>query len=375
MPVPMLDLKAQYAQIKHEIDAAVAEVFATQQFRDGPVVEAFEARMAAYLGAAYGVAVASGTDALLLMLRAAGVQPGDEVITSPFSFFATAGAIVNVGALPVFVDIDPVTFNLNPAAIEEAITEKTRAILPVHVFGQCADMDPILRIGRKHGLVVVEDAAQAVGAKYKGRHACTLGVAGALSFYPTKNLGAAGEGGMVITNSEKVAKAVRLLRCHGSVTQYHHDEVGVNSHLHAVQAAVLGVKLPYLDGWNARRREVCAYYTENLEGLPGVVLPKVADHAESVWHQYVIRLRHRDEALTVLRERGIGCGVFYPKPLHRQDCFAHLDCHRAYCPEADRACAEVLALPVFAELTFDQQDEVISAVRDHVAGAVAGAVS
>ncbi len=366
MAVPMLDLKAQYAKIKDEVDAAVAEIFNAQQFRGGPVVEGFEAAMAAYLGADHGIAMASGTDALLIMLRAVGVQPGDEVITTPFTFFATAGAIVNVGAVPVFVDIEPDTFNLDTGLVERAITGKTRAILPVHVFGQCVDMDPILEVGRKHGVVVVEDAAQAVGAKYKGRSACTLGMAGALSFYPTKNLGAAGEGGMIITNDAQLAQTARVLRCHGSVTQYHHDEVGVNSHLHALQAAVLRVKLPYLDGWNARRGEVRTYYDEQLGGLPGVVLPTVADFGDPVWHQYVIRLPRRDEALTLLQSRGIGCGVFYPKPLHRQKCFAHLDCRHAACPEADRACGEVLALPVYPELTTAQQDEVIAAIRDHI---------
>jgi len=366
MRVPMLDLKAQYAQIKGEIDAAVAGVFASQQFRGGPVVEGFEGAVAEYLGVPHALGVASGTDALLLLFKAIGIEAGDEVITTPFTFFATAGAIVNAGGVPVFADVMPETLTLDPAQVEALITERTKAIVPVHLFGQCADTDPLLKVAEKHGLRLVEDTAQALGAQYRGRMAGSMGDGASLSFYPTKNLGAAGEGGMVVTREASVAATVRLLRSHGAATTYMHSVVGTNSHLHAVQAAVLGVKLRYLDDWNAARRARAAYYTERFAGMPEVVTPAEAEGNEHVYHQYVIRVPERDRARALLHERGIGCGVFYPLPLHRQECFAYLGCGTAVCPEADRASREVLALPIYPELRPEQQDEVVKAIQDHL---------
>ena len=366
MPVPMLDLRAQYAAIKEEINEAVLAVLESQQFRGGPVVEEFEAAVARYVDARHALGVATGTDALLLLLRSLDLKPGDEVITTPFSFFATAGAIVNAGGLPVFVDIEPDTFNINPELIEEKITSRTRAILPVHIFGQCADMDALLELGERHGLPVIEDAAQALGARYRDQMACSMGDAAAISFYPTKNLGAAGEGGMVVTQREDIAAKVRLLRSHGSNRSYHHDLVGTNSHLHALQAAVLNVKLPYLDGWNERRRHIAARYDALLEDYQAVQCPVVRPACHHVYHQYVIRVPQRDQALALLQEREIGCGVFYPLPLHRQDCFADLGCAQSHCPEADKASQEVLALPIYPELSEAQQDEVVAALAEHL---------
>ncbi len=366
MPVPMLDLKAQYASIKDEIDAVVADVFAAQQFRGGPHSDAFEAAVAEYVGVPHAIGVASGTDALYLALKVLDLQPGDEIITSPFTFFATAGAIVNAGGTPIFADIDPVTYTIDPHSAAARITGRTRALMPVHLYGQCADMDALRDIARQHGLPIIEDAAQAIGARYKGQAAGSMGLMAAFSFYPTKNLGAAGEGGMVLSSDDRVAAKLRMLRCHGASATYVHQIVGTNSHLHALQAAVLNVKLRHLEAWNAARRERAHYYTQALAGLPGVTVPTESPECVHVYHQYVIRVRERDACKKLFAERGIGCGVFYPLPLHRQECFAGLD-PAADCPEADRAAQEVLALPIYPELTQFQQDEVVTALRDHVA--------
>ncbi|MBI1318241.1 MAG: aminotransferase class V-fold PLP-dependent enzyme [Candidatus Hydrogenedens sp.] len=366
MPVPMIDLKAQYALIRDDVNAAVARVLESQQFRGGAESEGFEAELAAFGQAKHAIALASGTDALLLMFKALGIGPGDEVITTPFSFFATAGALVNAGATPVFADILPGTFNLNPEAVRAAITPQTKAILPVHLYGQCADMDAFRSISSQAGVHLVEDAAQALGASYKDQPLGTGTAGAALSFYPTKNLGAAGEGGAVLTNDDAIAERLKLLRCHGSAVQYEHQIVGTNSHLHAIQAAVLRVKLRHLADWNEARRAHACYYFKVLGDLPGVVLPEALPGAYHVYHQFVIRVPRRDACVALFKERGIGCGVFYPKPLHLQDCFQQLS--RALpCPEAERASREVLALPMFAEMTRDQQDEVAAALRDHLA--------
>jgi dTDP-4-amino-4,6-dideoxygalactose transaminase len=368
MAVPMIDLRAQYRAIKPEIDAAVAEVFESQGFVGGPKVEQFESAIARYLGVEHALSVASGTDALLLALKAAGVKEGDEVITTTFSFFATAGAIANAGATPVFVDIDPATFNIDVARIESHVTDRTRAIVPVHLYGQCADMDPIMSIaGRAHDLRVIEDAAQSLGARYKDRPACTLGDAAAISFYPTKNLGGAGDGGAVVTRDHELVGLVRLLRAHGGDRTYYHRIVGTNSRLDAIQASVLNVKLKYLDAWNLRRRERAAYYDALFADVPEVVTPKEAPGNFHVYHQYVIRLPRRDEAKTLLTRKGIGCAVFYPLPLHRQQCFQHLVYADEDFPAASRACKEVLALPMYAELTPEQQNEVVAALKEHLA--------
>lgn len=368
MPVPMLNLRAQYATIKDEIDSAVAEVFAAQQFRGGATLDAFEKAMADYVQAEQALGVASGTDALYLLFRAMELKPGDEIITTPFTFFATAGAIVNAGGKPVFVDIDPVTYNIDVAQVESRITDRTRAILPVHLYGQCADLYPLREIAQRQGLYLIEDAAQAVGAKYGDEPACSIGHAAALSFYPTKNLGGAGEGGMVVVNDMSLGDTVRLLRTHGAGQTYVHELVGTNSHLDTLQAAVLLVKLRHLDEWNAKRRAHAAYYNARLSELPEVKIPVEARGNYHIYHQYVIRLPERDAARELFQERGIGCGVFYPVPLHKQECFAFLDCGKIPCPEAEKASREVFALPIYPELTQEQLDEVITAVKDHLSG-------
>lgn len=371
MTVPMIDLRAQYLQIKDEVDAAVAEVFCSQGFVGGPKVTALEEAVQAYLGTGYAVAVASGTDALILALRAAGIGPGDEVLTSPFSFFATAGAIANVGAVPTFADIEPDNYNLDPALIEASLTPRTRALMPVHLYGQCADMEAIGAIAKKHNLMVIEDAAQSFGARCNGGMACLLGTASAISFYPTKNLGGAGDGGMIVCQDETLAAQLRLLRAHGAGATYYHSIVGTNSRLDALQAAVLLVKLRYLDEWNEQRRLRAGYYTRALRELPEVIVPAEAPGNSHIYHQYVVRMPRRDDALTLFRKRGIGCAVFYPLPLHRQDCFRHLGYDEAAFPQSNRACQEVLALPMYAEITPDQQDQVIAAIKDHLAGTAA----
>ena len=367
MPVPMLDLSAQYHRIKDEINAAVAEVFETQGFVGGPKVEGLEAAIARYLGGGHAVGVASGTDALLLLLKALCIGSGDEVVTTAFSFFATAGAIANAGATPIFVDIEPDTFNIDTSQIEARATSRTRVLLPVHAFGQCADMDPIMEIASTHGLLVIEDAAQALGARYNGRPACALGNAAALSFYPTKNLGGAGDGGMAITQDETMAERVGLLRAHGAGTTYYHSIVGTNSRLDALQAAVVLAKLKYLDGWNDERRAHAAYYNERFAEVPEVTAPLELEGNRHVYHQYVIRLPERDAAREFLAGKGIGCAVFYPVPLPEQECFKYLGYKKEDCPEAGRASAEVLALPIYPELTREQQDEVVDTVKEFLA--------
>ncbi|MGI6461078.1 MAG: DegT/DnrJ/EryC1/StrS family aminotransferase [Candidatus Hydrogenedentales bacterium] len=366
MAIPLLDLQAQYRDIREEVDAAVAEVFSSQQFIGGPKVESVEQSLAKYLGVPYAVGVASGTDALLLLLKAAGAGPGTEVITSPFTFFATAGTVSNAGARPVFVDIEPRTFNIDVTQIEAKVTERTRAIIPVHLFGQCADMDPILDLAERHNLIVIEDAAQAIGARYKERPACSMGHAGTLSFFPSKNLGGAGDGGMVITRDAALDAGVRLLRNHGASETYFHQIVGTNSRLGALQAAVLLVKQRHLDRWSEARRANAAYYDEQFAALSEVVTPYVSPDCHHVYNQYVIRIPERERARQLFAERGIGCAIYYPRSLHRQECFLNLGYPEDAFPYSNAACDEVLALPVFPELTREQQDEVVGAVKDHL---------
>lgn len=365
MQVPMLDLRAQYATIKEEVDAAVMAVLESQQFRGGPHVDAFEHGLAAFAGVKHAVGVGSGTDALFLALKGLQLRPGDEVITTPFSFFATAGAIVNAGGIPIFADICTDTFNIDPKSIETLITPRTRAIVPVHIFGQCADMTAIRDIAANHDLLIIEDMAQALGAKYDGVSAGNWGDAAACSFYPTKNLGAAGEGGAVLTNDTETAEKIRLLRCHGASALYKHVAVGINSHLHALQAAVLNVKLQYLAKWNEARREKAQYYTQQLRSIPEIKTPPVAAECYHVYHQYVIRVPDRDKARTLFQERQVGCGVFYPVPLHQQPCFAPYQGAADACVNAERACKEVLALPIYPELTVAQQNQVIDVLLCH----------
>ncbi len=358
LQIPSLDLKRQYKAIGKEIDAAVKEVFEEEAFILGPKVEALEEKVAAHCGAKYAVGVASGSDALYLALRVLGVAEGDEVITTPFTFFATAGAIWRTGARPVFVDIDPCNYNIDSSLIEEKITQKTRAILPVHLYGQCADMEPIMEIAHKHRLGVIEDAAQAIGAEYQGKKAGSIGDVGCFSFFPSKNLGGAGDGGMVTTNSAEIAEKVTLLRQHGAHPKYFHSLVGVNSRLDALQAAVLLVKLKYLDDWNQARRKNASYYNERLGAIKGVVVPFVEPKCLHIYHQYVIRAPKRDALFDYLKEKGIGVGIYYPVPLHLQKCFAYLGQGCGDLPQSERAAKEVIALPIFPELTEEEMDVI-----------------
>ena len=360
--IPILDLKPQYESIKGEIDAAIAGVLESTQFVLGSTVRDLEQRVAAYCGCQYGVGVASGTDALRLTLTALGIGPGDEVITTPFTFIATANTISHCGARPVFVDIDPRTYNIDPAAIEAAITEHTKAIVPVHLYGQSADMDPIMELAERHGLYVVEDAAQAIGARYHGRRVGSIGHAGCLSFYPTKNLGAYGDGGMVATNDPQIAERVDILRRQGGKVKYYHEVLGFNSRLDALQAAILRVKLGHLDDWNAARREVAHRYNEHLADLP-VTTPDESPDVYHVYHQYTIRVPQRDALQAFLKQQGIGSMIYYPLPLHRQELYAGSGYAEDSLPYAEQAAQEVLSLPMYPELTSAQQDQVAQAIR------------
>jgi dTDP-4-amino-4,6-dideoxygalactose transaminase len=365
MNVAFLDLKRQYASIKEEMDQAIANVMSHARFIMGPEVKAFEEKVAEYCGVKSAVGVASGTDALLLSLRACGVGPGDEVITTGFSFFATAGVITRLGATPVYVDIDPETYNIDPARIEEKITSKTKAMMPVHLYGQCADMDPINKIAEKHNLKVVEDAAQAIGSKYKGKKAGSLGHFGCFSFFPSKNLGAAGDGGMVVTNDEKMTELLRMLRVHGAKPKYYHSIVGYNSRLDTLQAAILSVKLKYLDGWTEKRREHAEVYNQTFKGT-GIVTPKEEDFNYHIYHQYTIAVKSRDGLREVLKEKQIGHDVYYPVPLHLQECYKHLGYKEGDLPVTDQKSREVISIPIYPELTAEEQNYVIETVKGAV---------
>ncbi len=364
--VPLLDLVAQYAAIKDEVLPAVLGVIESQQFIMGSAVPQLEAEIAKLSRAAYGVGCASGTDALLLPLKALNLKPGDEVITTPFTFFATAGTIHNTGGTPVFVDVEPDSFNIDPAAVERAITARTRAIVPVDMFGQMANMERILELAEPRGIKVIEDACQAIGARRKvagaWRMAGELAWVAAYSFFPSKNLGAWGDAGMMVTSDAAAAERLRKLRLHGGARQYHHDEVGTNSRLDTLQAAVLLAKLPHLAGWSATRREHAAYYAQGLAGVPQVRPPVVDAANEHIFHQYTLRVERRDELQAHLKKEGIGHAVYYPVPLHLQTCFAHLGYGRGSLPESERAAREVISLPIYPELTRAQLDRVIDAI-------------
>lgn len=368
VPVPLLDLVAQYRTIEAEVLPAVQGVIASQQFIMGPAVGELERALAGLARATHGIACASGTDALLLPLKALELRPGDEVITTPFTFFATAGAIHNAGGTPVFVDIEPDTFNIDPARVEAAITPRTRAILPVDLYGQMAALERILGGAEERGVKVLEDAAQAIGARRRidgqWRMAGELAWATGFSFFPSKNLGAWGDGGLTVTSDDRLAERLRKLRVHGGAKQYHHDEVGFNSRLDTVQAAVLLTKLPHLAAWSAKRREHAAYYTSSFADL-GAVRPPVVDRGnEHIFHQYTLRVERRDALHAHLKTWGIGSAVYYPVPLHLQPCFAHLGYKRGQFPESERASGEVISLPVYPELTSAQRDRVVAAVRE-----------
>ena len=372
MKIPLLDLTAQYASIRDEIDAALAGVVASQRFVLGSVVEACEEAVARYTGSDCGIGVSSGTDALLVALMAEGLGPGDEVVTTPYSFFATAGVIARVGATPVFADIDPVTLNLDPERVADRITTRTRAIIPVHIFGQMAEMAPIMEIARSHGLVVIEDAAQAIGAEHAGRRAGSIGDYGCFSFFPSKNLGCFGDGGMVVTNDAARAERVRALRVHGEGVKYHHRIVGGNFRFDALQAAVVRAKLPHLDGWSDARRANAALYSRLLGDLasrdPAILTLPTTVTDRHVFNQYVVRVADRDRVREHLRAAGIGTAIYYPVPLHLQECFAGLGYRRGDLPESERAADRALALPIYPELAADQIRSVAGALRNAVAG-------
>lgn len=368
MSVPLLDLSRQYSYLKKSIEPKVAEVLASSQYILGPPVVELEEKIAALSGVKYGIGVASGTDALLLALRAAGVLPGDEVITTNFSFFATAGVISRLGAKPVFIDIEKETYNIDPTLIEAAITKRTKVIMPVHLFGQIADMDPIMAIAKAHKLIVIEDAAQAIGAQYKGRPAGSFGDFGCYSFYPTKNLGGAGDGGLIVTKTEENYEACRMLRLHGQSGKYEHKIVGYNSRLASLQAAVLLVKLEYLHKWSEQRQAHAAIYDEALAGVADLTTPHRAEYSDfHIYNQYTLASPKREQVLNTLAEVKIGHCVYYPLAFHLQECFADLGYDPEAFPVTRRASAQVFSIPVFPELTPDEQDEVIRVLKSAVA--------
>jgi len=362
MQVPLLDLKRQYNAIKKELDQAVLSVMADTKFIMGPEVKTFEEKAAEYCGAKFAIGVASGTDAILLALRACGIESGDEVITTPFTFFATASTITRLGAIPVFIDIDPDTYNIEPEQIEKKITPKTKVIMPVHLYGQCADMDPIDRIAKKHNLKVVEDAAQAIGSKYKGKKAGTLGDFACFSFFPSKNLGAAGDAGMVTTDDPDMADLIRILRVHGAQPKYFHSIVGYNSRLDTIQAAILSVKLKYLDSWTAKRREHAAAYNAAFKGFD-IITPMEEDFNYHIYHQYTIAVKNREKLSEALKENQIGHDIYYPVPLHLQKCFQFLGYTEGDLPIAERKAKDVISLPIYTELTDEEQNFVIETAK------------
>ncbi len=352
-PVPLLDLKAQYATIRDQIREAMDRVAESQYFILGPEVTALEAEVAAYSQCKFGIGVSSGTDALLVAMMAIGIQPGDEIITTPYTFFATAGCIARLGAKSVFVDIDPHSFNIDASQIEAAITPRTKAIIPVHLYGQMADMDPIMAVAERHNLVVIEDAAQAIGAEYKGRRAGSIGHIGCFSFFPSKNLGGFGDGGMVVTNDAHLAEQLVLLRGHGAKPKYYHKVVGGNFRLDAIQAAVLRVKLKYLDSWTEGRQRNAALYRQLFQegGVTNITLPVEMPDVRHIYNQFVIRCPQRDALIEHLKAHKIGCEIYYPVPMHTQECFAELGYVKGDFPLSEAAADETLAIPIYPELT------------------------
>ncbi len=378
MEVPLLDLKRRYNLIKEEIDKAIQKVLNSQHFILGKEVKLIEEKISEYCNTKYAVAVASGTDAILLSLRNLGVGKGDFVITTPFTFFATAGAIHNIGAIPIFVDIKPDTYNIDPEKIKNLLEEnsfhikrlniersKIKAIIPVHLYGQMADMDPIMDIANKHNLYVIEDACQAIGAEYKQRKAGSIGSTGCFSFFPTKNLGGYGDGGIVTTNREELAKKLLVLRVHGSEKDYHHLSVGYNSRLDTIQAAVLLAELPYLDGWNKKRAQNAQLYSDLLKDIEEIQCPYVAEKRQHIFHQYTIRVKNnkRDALMEFLGEKNIGNKIYYPSSLHIQECFNHLGYKQLDLPVSETASKEVLSLPIFPELKQEEIEYVTNSIK------------
>jgi dTDP-4-amino-4,6-dideoxygalactose transaminase len=373
MKVPFFDLAVQFKSIEDEVKSAMDEVFQNQQFILGAKVQTLEETIARYCRARYAVGVASGSDALLLALMALGVGAGDEVLLPPFTFFATAGSVSRLGAVPVFADISQETYNIDPYKIEEKITSKTKAIIPVHLFGQCADMNPLLKIAKEKKLFVIEDAAQALGAEYRpdavaeGRRAGQIGDMGCFSFYPTKNLGAFGDAGMVVTDNASLAEKIRLLRVHGSQPKYFHKQIGINSRLDTMQAAILLVKFKYLEKWTTERQKRAERYQllfrDLVPSVKSLRLPTIQYQNRHIFHQYVIRVPERDRLKQYLSEEGIGTDIYYPVPLHLQECYSFLKYRRGDLPNSEKASEEVLALPIYPELTEDQQTAVVDRIK------------
>jgi dTDP-4-amino-4,6-dideoxygalactose transaminase len=363
MQVPLLDLKAQYAKIKNDVLKAIGEVLDSQVCIGGPKIAELEKKVAEISQCKYAVGVSSGTDALLVSLMSLGIGSGDEVITTPFTFFATAGCIARVGAKPVFVDIDPKTYNINPALIEKAVTKKTKAIMPVHLYGQMADMDPIMAVAKKHNLSVIEDAAQSISSTYKGKKAGSIGTCGCFSFFPSKNLGGIGDGGMVVTNDEKLYHMIFIMRNHGSEPKYYHKFIGGNFRLDPIQAAALLVKLPYLNEWSAARRKNAEYYNKKFAGT-AIKMPFINSDCQTIYNQYMIRVSNRDKVIAHLKKQNIGCEIYYPVPMHLQECFSYLGHKKGAFPEAEKAANEVLAIPIYPELTDEMKDFVVEAVLE-----------
>lgn len=365
--VPLLDLRGQYAKIQDEILPLVTEIMQQQAFILGPHVTQFEADLAQYCQAKHAIGVSSGTDALLLALMALDIGPGDEVITSSYTFFATGGSIARVGATPVFVDIDPVTYNIDPAAIEDALSPRTKAIIPVHLYGQCAEMEPILDIANERGIAVIEDACQAIGSEYRGQRAGTMGTIGCFSFFPSKNLGGFGDAGAVTTNDDKLAKRMKTLRTHGADADYQHQLVGANFRIDALQAAVLKVKLKYLDAWTTQRQKNAAYFEKAFAdvGLAGkfLSLPKKVQ-SRHIYNQYVVRTPYRDAVMDYLNKNDVATRVYYPVPLHLQKCFESLGYAEGSLPQSEKAAKETMALPIYPELTEAQKETIVATMVD-----------
>ena len=365
--IPLVDLRAQYAGIKSEIDSAITGVLESAQFIQGDAVRSFEAEFAQFCGVEHAIGVASGTAALHIGLRACGIGPGDEIITTPFTFIATVEAIAWTGATPVLVDIDPVTYNIDPAQVETAITERTRAVIPVHLYGHPADMGPLMEVAETRRIKIIEDAAQAHGAEYQGRRAGSMGIDGCFSFYPAKNLGAYGDGGMITTDDPEVAERVRRLRDHGREEKYTHIELGLGERLDTLQAAILRVKLRHLEEWTEKRRRAAAVYNSLLSEL-GIGLPQEMSYARHVYHLYVVRVPSRDSVLELLGREGIGAGVHYPIPIHLQPGYRYLGYGEGSLPNAERAAEEVLSLPMYPELTEEQAQSVATVLKKALSG-------
>lgn len=364
--VPLLDLTGQYRGLREEIRDAIDRVLESGHYILGPETKAFEAEVAEYCGVKYAVGVANGTDALVLALDAAGIKAGDEVITTPFTFFATAEVISRLGAIPVFVDIDPKTYNIDVEQVKQAITSKTKAIIPVHIFGQPADMDEIMALAAEHDLFVLEDAAQAMGSEYKGKKIGSLGHAATFSFFPTKNLGGYGDGGMIVTNDEKLATQARILRAHGSNPKYYHAQLGYNSRLDEIQSAALRIKLRHLDDWNNARAKNATYYDKKLAELP-VVTPYRAENRKHIFHLYNVQTEDRDGMLAHLKENGIASGIYYPVPLHLQEVYKPLGYKEGDLPHSETIAKKMFALPLYPELTEETIDEIVAVVRNYFA--------